>query len=774
MSTRRSTDVFVILSLFLSASSWANEQTEADSADSDITGQCLSSAVQVNTGIDFAPVDEELPLTISADNVSGDHQNKLAFSGQVKVTRGAHSLTAEQATMDRQSQELEASGNVHYRAPNLLVDSSSLSANGSTSVVTMSDSHYQMVNNPTHGSAQHIEIRQNEKRFILTEGSFTTCPKGDESWVMNADEIELNGESEWGEAHNSVIRIGDVPVMWLPYMTFPLSDKRKSGLLFPAISNSSRNGLDVKQPYYWNIAANLDATFTPRYISNSGTQLATEVRYLRQYQYNQFNLEYLASDDAISNSDERYLYRWFHQGRFTDNIRSYVEYTGVSDDNYFNDLGSDVASETDNRLERVGQLSYLSEQFDSNITVTDFDIFGDTPDVYRQLPRIDFTYRLPYLNEWVNAQVYAEYNRFDHSDSDLVTADRYHLEPSISYNWHSPAAEFEAEAKVYQTYYEQDSTSDNYSSSVNRTLPSLRLYGQLNFERQVNWFGSDYTQRLEPQVQYLVIGHEQQDDIGLYDTVALREDVHGLYRDRRFSGLDRIADTNQITLGATTRLFNEANEETLRFSMGQIFYFDESKIIEELSGQKVEDTSAFATALDTYFGAYSLHAEFRYNFERSETDASSILVNYTPGERKLLQLSYRFSPEPLNFTNESGDPLDSREINQFGSVVSWPINDRYQFVASHYRDTDLKRSVETLAGVQYQSCCWAVRLVYQRNLNTNFPDENESIADRDAYDSGIALQFELKGLGGNRDSSGHATMIDQSIFGYRKNYYLNN
>ncbi|MBW8192308.1 LPS assembly protein LptD [Neiella marina] len=774
MSTRRNTDVFVILSLLFSAPTWANSTTDEEPVAEDVTGQCLSSAVQVDAGINFAPVDENLPLTISADNVSGDHQNKLAFTGQVKVTRGQHSLTAEQATMDRQTQQLEATGNVHYQAPNIVVDSSNLSANGASSVITMSESSYQMVNNPTHGSAEHIEIRQNDKKFVLIDGSFTTCPKGDESWVMNADEIQLDGQSEWGEARNSVIRVGNVPVLWLPYMTFPLSDKRKSGLLFPTISNSSRNGLDLRQPYYWNIAPNVDATLTPRYIGNSGTQLGTEIRYLREKQYNQFNLEYLSSDDAIASDDERYLYRWLHQGRFTDNIRSFVEYTAVSDDNYFNDLGSDVASETDNRLERIGQVSFLSEQFDSNITVTDFDIFGDTPDVYRQLPRVDFTYRLPYLNEWFNAEIYGEYNRFDHTDNDTVTADRFHVEPTITYNWHSPAAEFEAEAKIYQTYYDQDTVDDEYSSSVNRTLPSLRLYGQLNFEREISWFGNDYTQRLEPQVQYLLIGHQQQDEIGLYDTVALREDVHGLYRDRRFSGLDRIADTNQITLGATTRLFNSDNKETLRFSFGQIFYFDESKIIEELSGRKVEDTSAFATALDTYFGDYSIHAEYRYNFERSDTDASSILVNYSPGERKLIQLGYRYSPEPLNFTNESDDPLDSREINQLGSVVSWPLSDRYQLVASHYRDTDLKRSVETLAGIQYQSCCWAVRLVYQRNLNTNFPDENESLSDRDAYDSGIALQFELKGLGGNRDSSGHSTMIDQSLFGYRKNYYLNN
>ncbi|MBD1390632.1 LPS assembly protein LptD [Neiella sp. HB171785] len=773
MSTRFIIHPLAIFTALLPLAAMASNNNDS-SSQPNVTGECLSDSVHVDSGINFSPLDANQPLSISADRVAGDHESELTFSGQVKISRGPHRLSADDATLDRAKQQLGASGNVHYQSPNVEVHSSSLSADANANVIVMTDSEYQVVNNPTHGSAQNIEIRQEDQKFILEDGSFTTCPKGDESWVMNADRIELDGETEWGEARNSVIRIGDVPVLWMPYMTFPLSDKRKSGLLFPSISNSSRNGLDVKQPYYWNIAPNFDATLTPRYIANSGTQIGAEVRYLRPEQSNQFNVEYLDSDDELQNSDERYLYRWLHLGRFNDNVRSFVEYTEVSDDNYFNDLGSDVASETDNRLERVAQLTFLSEQLDSNLTVTDFEIFGNTPDVYRQLPRVDFTYRLPYFDDLIDAQIYGEYNRFEHSDNQLVSANRYHIEPSLVYNWHAPAAEFQAEAKLYQTYFDQDDPTSTYDSSVSRTLPSLRLYGQLNFERSVNLFGSDYTQRLEPQVQYLLVGHQRQDDIALYDTVALREDFYGLYRDRRFSGLDRIADTNQITIGATTRLFNSANKETLRFSFGQIFYFEESKIIEQLSGRKVEDTSAFATALDTYFDDYSIHAEYRYNFERSATEASNILLNYTPGERKLIQLSYRYSPEPLNFTNVSGDPLDSREVNQLGSVVSWPLYDRYQLVASHYRDTELKRSVETLAGIQYQSCCWAIRLVYQRNLNTNFPEGDGTTADRDAYDSGIALQFELKGLGGNRDSSGHRTMIDESIFGYRKNYYLNN
>ena len=774
MSRRRTLNVITSLAFILPVTSSTAESNTINADSNALTAKCQvtdSSSIPLTK---LTAEDEQLPLSISADKAQGQHQNSLTFSGNVHVSRGAHRLIADQATMDRTKSELKAVGDVHFQAPNLLIESKGLSANAAENTIEMSEATYRLRTDPTHGKAQKIEIKQKEQIFALSKGTFTTCPEGDNSWQIEAGRIELNGEAEWGSARNSVVKIAGVPIMWIPYMTFPITDKRKSGLLFPSISNSSRTGLDYKQPIYWNIAPNVDATFTPRYIGNSGLLLGLELRYLRDEQYNRFNIEYMPSDDDLSKNDKRYMYYWQHQGQFSENFRTHVEFTKVSDDNYFNDLGSEIASETENRLERVARISYLSDLWDLNFSVTDFEVFGDTPDVFRQLPRLEFTYRVPYFSEWVHAQFYSELTSFDHPDQDKETAKRYHLEPSITYNWSTPSTTFEAQAKLYQSFYKQEDPSNRLSSSVSRAIPSLKLNGQLNFERGLIWDTRNYTQTLEPQAQYLYVGHENQNDIGIYDTISLRDDVYSLFRDRQFSGIDRIADTHQITLGATTRLFNQHNQETLRFSFGQIFYLDDSKVIEALTGRKSQDSSAFATSIDTFIDDYSVHAELRYNFETERTEASNMLLNYTPGEGKLIQLSYRHSPEPIDFINPSGNKLDSRKVNQLGSVVSWPVTDQFQLLASHSRDIELDRSVETLLGLQYQSCCWAVRLVYQRNLNTNFPEENGNIADRNAYDAGIALQFELKGLGGDSDFSGHSTMIDKSVFGYRKNYYLNN
>ena len=713
-------------------------------------------------------------LTIVADKVYGKQLERLEFQGNVQVAQGERQLSASQAILDRKTNQLKAVGGVQYQDDAISVEAEGLLSMADEHKVELHQSQYQMRADTSRGKAQKLEVHQKDQSLILRDGTFTTCPEGDDSWLLSAGKIELDSQSEWGTAHNSTILIAGVPVLWVPYMSFPLTDKRKSGLLFPSIGNSTDNGLDLAQPYYWNIRENMDATFTPRYMSNRGTQLATEFRHLSDHQYNQLNLEYLPSDKELTGIQERYMAYWLHQGKFGPHWRSQIEFTHVSDDNYFNDLGGLDGPNNDSRLERTAELSYLSELLDVRFSLSDFEVFGDNEEVYQQLPRIMMSYRLPHFSNQFDGGLKAEATHFSHPNPTQASAVRIHLEPNLAYDWLSPAASFSAEAKLYQTFYRQDDPDLQLDEFVSRTIPSVRLFGQLNFERQTSFFGLPFTQTLEPKAQYLLTRYENQDDIGSYDTIRMRDGVHGLFRDRRFSGYDRIADTNQVTLGVTTRLLNASNKEALRLSLGQILYLSDSELIKDITDQQGDEASAFAMTLDTFMGDYNLHAEYQYSFERNMAETSNLLLNYAPESRKLVQLSYHYSPEPLNFDPQLNSNTNSREINQVGAVLSWPINENLQFVGSHYRDLELNRSIESLAGLQYQSCCWAVRVVYQRNINTNFPDEHGNLVDREAFDAGINIQFEIKGFGGSSDLSGHKAMIDKSLFGYRRNYYLNN
>ena len=730
-------------------------------------------ALQYQPG-DLAP---DLPITIYAEHAEGVHNQHIEYSGGVRFTQGIRQLNADKVLLDQAQQTLSASGNLNYADHVIAVNAESLSGDMLNTQLQMLDSQYQLQARPGRGEAKVIQGNSAE-RITLQDASFTTCPQQDNSWRLNAGEITLDMQSEWGSVKHAVVEVADVPVLYLPYMTFPLSDKRKSGLLYPTMGVNSSNGFDYKQPYYWNIAPHMDATLSPRWMSKRGMQLQGEFRHLTQQQFNQFNLEYLGDDAELSGSDtDRYLGYWLHKGVWQQHWFSYIDYTTVSDDNYFNDLGSEVAGETDSRIRRSGELAYRDKHWELALSLSDYEVFGDYSEPYQEYPRLSFHYRDDdnySLSDNLDFELNGEYVHFAHSDPERTDADRFHLEPKLFYHRYLPAGSFEAETRLYQSFYIQEKQQQNREQAEHRSrsIPMLRLAGQLNLERQTSLWRRQVTQTLEPQIQYLYLPYEDQSDIGLYDTNAIQDDLHGLFRARRFTGLDRIADANQLTLGVTSRLLDSGHREHAKFSLGQILYFENSQLLEEQQDDDALDDkrSALAMALDFAFGGWSLHTQLQQDSDLSKMQQSELLLDYAPANNKLLQLSYQYNDNALNL-NSSASDLEGR-ISQLGLVASWPVAKNLQFIGSYYRDLELDRGIDALAGLQYETCCWAVRFMYQRNLNTSFPDE-QNTSSQEEFDSGVMLNFVLKGLGGNSDS-GQQQMIEKSVFGYRKHYYLNN
>ncbi len=448
-------------------------------------------------------------------------------------------------------------------------------------------------------------------------------------------------------------------------MTVPVSEKRKTGFLFPSFSSSTTNGIEIATPFYWNIAPEYDLTFTPHYMSSRGLFTKTEFRYLlgdpgdRQTPTGQFNLEYLGSDNMLDGSPNRYMYHWEHSDALDENWRVLANYTDVSDNNYFNDLKSDVNRATDNQLSRVGEIAYFTDNWDFSARVQDIKVLGKEERPYQVMPQLNFNYRTPGVWEGLDFSFASEITNFRHKEDIYTTASRVHMEPSIRLPIHGPAGSLTSEVKLMQTnYWQHNIQQPELDDSVSRTLPQVRVHGQINFERYTEYFNQNYRQTLEPQFQYLYVGYEDQSNIGLYDTGELQQDYFGLFRDRRFSGLDRIADANQLTLGLTTRLFDERNLEQLKFSLGQIIYFDDSKVSlyeNELTEQP--STSVLAAELDArIYKDWFVSGAIQYDTRYSSNKKSEATLDYRPGPNKLLQFSYRYVPDLLN--SNTNDRVD--------------------------------------------------------------------------------------------------------------------
>ncbi|ABZ75493.1 Organic solvent tolerance protein [Shewanella halifaxensis HAW-EB4] len=720
-------------------------------------------------------------IYISSDSSSAQMGKEATFNGDVNFSQGGRNIAADEAILNQQTEELHANGNLVFQDSMFTVTADSLVAKMRSNSAVLSGAQYWLTGQQIHGDAEKLEITT-DNNLLLSGTNFTTCPGKDPAWLLEADRIKIDSSEEWGEIWDAKIKIAGIPVMYVPYMTIPVSDKRKSGFLFPTFSTSTTNGVEVATPYYWNIAPEYDLTFTPNYMSARGLFTKTEFRYLAgEKQHGQLNFEYLANDNKLDNSPDRYLYHWDHSGAINENWRVLANYTEVSDNNYFNDLNSDVQRATDNQLNRIGEIAYFEQNWDFSARVQDIKVLGEEEKPYQVMPQVTFNYRAPSYWHGLDFKLYSEATNFEHQDREYSAATRVHLEPSISYPIHGPAGSLTSEVKLLQTNYWQDDRSDLSDSElrdrVNRTLPEVRIHGQVNFERFTDYFDTNYRQTLEPQFQYLYVGYQDQSDIGIYDTAPLQEDYNGLFRDRRFSGLDRIADANQFTLGLTTKLFNEQNREVFKFSLGQIIYLEDSRVgINDIPGsndtftQEGTSNSAIAAELSTQLYAdWFLSGSIQYDAKESENKKSEVTVDYRPGTNKLLQASYRYVPDLLNTnTNESVD------IKQLGFRGAWPINDSLYLVGNWYYDLNESRAVETYTGFQYESCCWAVRLSYHYRIKTNYIDEDNPVQDtRELFESGIYLNFIIKGLGGS-GPLGVSDMLDDGLFNYRKPLYLKN
>ncbi|TRX54032.1 LPS assembly protein LptD [Thalassomonas sp. M1454] len=694
----------------------------------------------------------------------------MRLSGGVKLASGEQRIEAQEVTIDKANNEIYTTGATRFQNKEITIDSAKLYANTKSKEMTMDDTQYRMNTMSGKGGAQ--QLKMTEDNVILTHSTFTTCIDEVPDWQISASEINLSAEDNEGETWNTVFRVKDIPVFYLPYFNFPLTDERKTGLLYPEISSSSNSGAKIGIPFYWNIAPNMDATFTPYHMSERGDQLNSEFRYLTGEQFGQINFEYLDKDEKlINNEDSRYLARYQHIGSFADNYRVYVDYSDMSDDNYLVDIGSDQFSSSDAYLWRIGELSYFGKNWHSTVKVQDFKVLGDSNESYETLPQIEFTSYQPlgFYNSKFN--FYGEYSRFEIDDDNLPSADRFHFESGISLPYAQPGWFINSDVSVMHTVYQQDNI-DFINNSTNlvsleedttRTLPKVRIHTGLNFDRDTSLFVDDMVQTFEPQIQYLYIPYKNQEDIYIYDSASLQDDFDGLFRDRRFSSVDRIAEANQVSIGATSRILNKENTELFRVSLGRIFYLNDTNISFNDEGER-EDSSSLAGDLFIQLARrWQLQGDIQYDTSTKETEKSQLSVDYRANNNNLFQVSHRFIRD-----------VSGSDIEQVSALNSYAINRNWQLVGRITQDLKGKRSIESYAGVQYESCCWAVRVAYHRSINTNLDEQDFIEENRDEFDSGIMVQFVLKGLGGNQRPLGVNDMLESGIFGYKRPYFLSN
>lgn len=705
-------------------------------------------------------------VQINSDHVLIQDNQNASFTGQVQILYRDTLLQAPQANYNQQQQSLIADGGIEYFSSDIYVNSSYFDADLATNHITLGDARYQFIKQAGRGEA--LALKASEEAFSLEQALFTSCPEQDNSWALHAADIRIPANSGWGEAHHAVFKIKDFPVFYLPYMTFPVNDQRKTGLLIPKVGNSQRVGVDLELPYYLNLAENYDLTLTPRLMSKRGTQLKSQFRYLTAQHQGIMQLEYMHNDnEKPSDVGRRYLGHLTHRSDFSDKWRGYIDLTDVSDSAYLTELGSDYNNQSDTQLYREANLSYFGDYIHSHLKVQGFEILGNYDKAYQALPQLSLASAKPIaLGDWLQANWYSQYAHFQNDEAFYHTSDRLHLEPSIRMPFITPAFELTAETSLLYTYYKQQSHAELASeqAKISRTLPKFRLRAKINLEREYDWFGEQALQTFEPQIQYLYIPFREQKQIGLYDTTRLQDDYYGLFRENRFSGLDRINEANQLTVGWTTRFYDNTDNELFRFSLGQIFFLKEPELTDDLLTQDLTATESMLASemIWHWYRRWYVTSALQYDIDGKQLIKSNASIDYRGNENTLLQLNHRYSRA-----------VSGVEIQQLGLVGAMPLKENWQLIASYYRDVTNHRMIDANIGLQYESCCWAIRFVARRQVRAEFDFAVDNLNQLARLDSSFNVQFVFKGFG-DKAGFGISDMLSNGIFSYRRPYLLTN
>ena len=757
----------------------------------DLASQCMLGVPSYDRPLVQGETNE-LPVTINADNAKGNYPDDAVFTGNVDIAQGNSRLQADEVQLHQKQAEgqpepirtVDALGNVHYDDNQVILKGPKGWSNLNTKDTNIWEGDYQMVGRQGRGKADLMKQRGENRYTILENGSFTSCLPGSDTWSVVGSEVIHDREEQVAEIWNARFKLGPVPVFYSPYLQLPVGDKRRSGFLIPNAKYSTNNYFEFYLPYYWNIAPNMDATITPHYMHRrGGIMWENEFRYLTQAGAGLMEFDYLNSDKVYEDehpkddNSRRWLFYWQHSGVMDQVWRFNVDYTKVSDTSYFNDFDNKYGSSTDGYATQKFSVGYAVQNFDATVSTKQFQVFdAQNSNSYSAQPQLDVNY---YQNDVgpFDTRIYGQAVHFVNTNDNMPEATRVHLEPTInlplSNNWGS----INTEAKLLATHYQQTNL-DWYNSnpqntklddSANRVMPQFKVDGKMVFERDMQMLAPGYTQTLEPRAQYLYVPYRDQSHIYNYDSSLLQSDYSGLFRDRTYGGLDRIASANQVTTGVTSRVYDDAAVERFNISVGQIYYFTESRTGDDnIKWENDDKTGSLVWAGDTYWrisDRWGLRSGIQYDTRLDSVATSSSSIEYRRDENRMLQVNYRYaSSEYIQATLPSYYSTAEQYkngISQVGAVASFPIADRWSIVGAYYFDTNVNKEADSMLGLQYNSCCYAIRFGYERKLNGWDNTQKHAI-----YDNTIGFNIELRGLSSNY-GLGTNQMLRSNILPYQ-------
>ena len=722
-------------------------------------GAYIDPLAQENTS---APLEKENIRALA--NSTQMQGNEIIMTGEANAVQGYRHMRSDEVLINRTDESSILTGNITLREPNLLLLGDSAEVYSKTGEAVVHNSQFVFHREHMRGTADILE-RDFDGLIHVHNGTLTYCPPGENDWVVLAKDMEFNLEEGLATLHHAKVEVEGVPVFYSPWLRLPLDDRRRTGVLWPDFGNDSSGGLDISAPLYINLAPNYDALYAPRYIEERGLNNELQLRYLNPL-FGQWLVggAYIENDKKYSDqtsaqgSSDRWLGVVKQNGLFQQRWLSRVDYSKASDVDYMKDLEtSSIDAQRRTSLLQMASLTYLGDSWLTSLQSQQFQSLADDINKgYETIPQLTSVYRGSGTPFTVEPILLAQYSNFD-AQRDVVTGQRIYGEAGLSYPMLWSFGHLKPTLKYRQVNYELSDRTLFKDNSPSAGAPLANLDAGLIFDRQTRLAGRSLLQTLEPRIYYLYSEYEDQTDQPIFDTAELTFTYYQLFRETRFAGHDRLDDANQVSVGLTSRLIDdESGRNLLTASVGQIYYFDDREVRRGLNAvPREESMSEIAGELVARpTKQLGLRTSLVWDPEEDNLNSGFFEGSYKPDNGSVFNVGYSYRRLAPAFSNQ--------QLTNEVSVSSYlPLDNNWSVFASMSYSLEDDISVEDMFGVEYDSCCWTVRLLQLRYYNNDsgaIPNFSNPNLERE---STVQFQFLLKGMGGfgNRITNIMQTMI---------------
>lgn len=694
--------------------------------------------------------DQSLPTFLRGQKLEGVTERETVVTGNAELRRGGTVLQANEIRYQLVEDMVRAQGQVRLIRDGNVYQGPSLRYEMDTDNGELGPGEFTLISTGARADAEKTEFQGKDVlKFFNTR--YSTCRRGDNSWYLQATQIHIDNNEGVGTARNAYIVFQGVPLLASPYLQFPVNEQRRSGFLTPSFGVSSIRGVEIDTPYYWNIAPNRDYTLTPRVLSKRGLQLGNEFRYLEPG-YNGITLLDLMPNDR-ANGKRRWALDSRHSQQFKAGWSGYWSVARASDDSYFDDFSRSVVPISTRQLAQEGGISYGASWWSASTRIQKFQVLQDAKRSigipYERVPQISARGQRYDLGGF-DLGAEADYTRFAHPTQ--VTGSRAVLMPYISYPIVTPFWSFTPKTSLNLASYSLDrarlAAGSPLRASFQRAIPTFSLDTSLTFERDTRWFGSDLLQTFEPRLFYVKTPYKDQRAAPLFDTGVPDLNFAQLFAENRFSGLDRVADADQLTVAVSSRFIEpDSGTERLRATVGQRFYFENQRVNASTSNSvSVAQKTDFLVSLGGQITrAIAADATAQFDATSNRATRSSAGVRYSPVSGQFVSATYRLVRDSITAR---------RSVEQVDLAAQWPIGGGWIGVARMNYSTLDRKVTESLLGLEYRRDCWSLRAVLQR-----FPTGTGTV------DTSIFFQLNLNGFTSVGSSPNDA--LQRNIPGYR-------